>query len=57
VVTIKEPSRWPIQPGRRPRPVFVSDVLYVILTLIAFALLALLTGFLDRRLSQDGTDR
>jgi len=57
VVTIKEPSRWPIQPDRRPRPVFVSDVLYVILTLIAFALLALLTGFLDRRLSQDGTDR
>jgi hypothetical protein len=31
----------------------VSDVLYLLLTLVAFALLALLAGVLDRRLTDD----
>ena len=33
----------------------MSDVLYLLLTVAAFALLALLAGFLDRRLGDDGT--
>ena len=40
-------------PGGGPRTVPVSDVLYLLLTLAAFALLALLVGVLDRRLTDD----
>jgi hypothetical protein len=35
----------------------VSDVLYVFLTLVAFALMALLVGLLDRRLDDRSSDR
>jgi hypothetical protein len=35
----------------------VSDLLYVLLTVASFVLIALLVGVLDRRLSDDGGDR
>ena len=40
-------------PGRDgPTNDHVTDVVFLLLTLAAFALLALLVGFLDRRLSR-----
>ena len=43
-------------PPAGPRTEDVPDLLFLLLTLVAFGLLAVLVGVLDRRLSDDAPD-
>ena len=49
---VREPSRWALQGPERGCNGAVLDLVYILITLVSFAGLAALVGFIDRRLSE-----